>query len=134
MSSPATTQSKADAPGKHLRILYADDMGELRSLVENLLQRDGHTVEGVADGVQALQRIAADLTAFDVVFTDHHMPNMDGLELVKQLRLLGFPGKIFVFSSELSPVITLAYEGLKVNRVIPKPIHPRLLREILAGL
>src|SRR3954467_13837068 len=87
----------ATKPGTGLRILYADDMPELRELLRLALQRDGYTVECASDGLAALNKIAEQQTPFDLVITDHHMPNMEGLELVARLREMSFPGKILVF-------------------------------------
>lgn len=72
--------------------------------------------------------------AFDVVITDHHMPKLNGLELVTRLRDIAFPGKILVFSSELSPTVHAAYADLKVPKVLHKPMLPSYLRQVLAEL
>jgi CheY-like chemotaxis protein len=118
---------------RFLRILYADDLLELRDVVRLTLSRDGHGIECVEDGQLALNRITAD-PSFDLIITDHHMPNMTGLDLVNALRNMNFPGKIVVFSSELSPAIESEYLRLKVDRVLYKPVYPAVLRLILAEL
>src|SRR5262245_24697345 len=100
MSTPVTSQTANPAPKKSLRVLYADDMRELRQLLEVVLGRDGHKVESVHDGHLALDIVRADPKAFDVIIADHHMPTVSGLELVAKLRALDYPGKIIVFSSE----------------------------------
>ncbi len=123
------------APVKRARhILYADDMRELWCLLEVTLSRDGHTVETVADGREALERITAAPGAFDLLITDHHMPFMNGLELVRRLRSLPFTGKIVVFSSELDLAISEAYRRLRVDCILPKPIFPNTLRAVLTAL
>jgi len=121
-------------PKKTFRILYADDMAELRRLMELSLARDGHRVATVPDGRPALELIRADPNAFDIVITDHHMVDLNGLELVGRLREVGFPGKIIVFSSELSPRIGDAYRDLKVDAVLFKPVMPGVLRHLLQEL
>lgn len=118
---------------RFLRILYADDLRDLRDIMRITLSRGGHGIECVEDGVLALARISAD-SGFDLVITDHHMPNLNGLELVKRLREQVFPGKIMVFSSELSPAVASEYERLKVDRILYKPVYPSALREALAEL
>ena len=114
-------------------MLYADDMPELREVVRLSLTRDGHEIECAEDGLLALNRLTAD-SAFDLVITDHHMPNLNGLELVHALRERGFTGKIMVFSSELSTAIAADYQRLNVDRIVYKPVYPAALREILAEL
>lgn len=129
-TSPTAT---APAPKNFLRILYADDLRELRELARLSFSRDGHGIECLPDGLTALNRIMADPN-FDLVITDHHMPQMNGLEFVKGLRKLGFPGKIMVFSSELSPEVAREYRELHVDRILYKPIFPSALRQAMSEL
>ena len=98
-----TENSTASAPApatsiRPLRILYADDMLELRMLMQDALAREGHTIETAGDGDEALERLREARSGFDLVITDHHMPGINGLELVRQARALPYPGKIAVFS------------------------------------
>jgi two-component system, chemotaxis family, chemotaxis protein CheY len=135
MTLPETTPPDATVPArKPLRVLYADDMMQLRELIVIVLARDGHTVETVGNGEQALEKISKDPAAFDVVITDHHMPGMNGLELVSCIRTRPFEGKIIVFSSELSHAVDAAYRRLKVDHILPKPIFPAQLRAVFATL
>lgn len=117
---------------KSLRILYADDVRELRRLLEISLGNDGHRVETVSDGREALDRVLADVENFDVVITDHHMPNMNGLEFVTRLRESSYRGRVMVFSSELSETVSDSYRALGVDCILPKPIFPLTLRSIIA--
>lgn len=134
MSIPVTTQNTTTAPKKSLRVLYADDMKELRQLLEVVLGRDGHKVESVCDGNLALDILKADPTAFDVVITDHHMPTVSGLELVARLRTMNYTGRIIVFSSELSEEVDTTYRNHKVDFILPKPVFPSELRALFATL
>ena len=135
MQSP-TNQDKAlpSTNTKTFRILYAEDMRELRDLAMITLGRDGHLVECVKDGQAALGRLTMEPDAFNLLITDHHMPNMNGLELVQQVRKLPYKGKIIVFCSELSQEVNQAYCELNVNEILYKPILPSELRSVLARL
>lgn len=134
MSVPLTKIAHSGGTRKSLRVLYADDMRELRQLMEIVLGRDGHNVDSVPDGNLALDLIKKNPSAYDVVITDHHMPTISGLELVARLRDLKFPGKIIVFSSELSTEVDESYRRYKVDHILPKPIFPSDLRAIFATL
>lgn len=134
MSSPVSTVGSQARPRKSMRVLYADDMRELRQLLEIVLGRDGHKVDSVHDGKLALEMLKKDLTAYDVVITDHHMPTISGLELVAELRAMKYPGRIIVFSSELSTEVDAAYRRHHVDHILPKPIFPSDLRAIFATL
>ncbi|HEY0864623.1 MAG TPA: response regulator [Lacunisphaera sp.] len=134
MSTPVTSQAANPTPKKSLRVLYADDMRELRQLLEVVLGRDGHKVESVSDGNLALDLLRPDPTAYDVVITDHHMPTVSGLELVAKLRAMNYKGRIIVFSSELSEEVDSTYRHYKVDFILPKPVFPSELRALFATL
>ncbi len=134
MITPETKPNTTTIARKPLRVIYADDMQQLRELITIVLGRDGHTVETAPTGELALEKIAAHLADFDVIITDHHMPGMNGLELVSRIRELPFEGKIIVFSSELSQSVDAAYRRLKVDHILPKPIFPAQLRELFTTL
>ncbi len=134
MSTPVTSQAANPTPKKSLRVLYADDMRELRQLLEVVLGRDGHKVESVSDGNLALDLLRPDPTAYDVVITDHHMPTVSGLELVAKLRAMNYNGRIIVFSSELSEEVDSTYRHYKVDFILPKPVFPSELRALFATL
>lgn len=134
MITPEITPNKAAPARKPLKVLYADDMRQLRELIVIVLGRDGHTVETVGNGEEALEKISADIAAYDVLITDHHMPGMNGLELVSSVRRGPFTGKIIVFSSELSQSVDEAYRRLNVDHILPKPIFPAQLKALFDTL
>lgn len=133
VSPPPPSAGWSWNPVRPLRILYVDDMPEMRALARIALGREGHAVECAADGELALAHFHADRD-FDLVITDHHMPNLNGLEFVRRLRELDFPGRIMVFSSELSELVARQYQALRVDRFLYKPVLPSVLRETLAEL
>lgn len=128
-----TSTPSARAAIRSLRVLYADDVPELRELARLAFSRDGHRIECAEDGRIALNRMERD-SNFDLVITDHHMPNMNGLEFVQGLRELHFPGRIIVFSSELNPNVATQYRLLGVDRILAKPIYPSALRAVIGEL
>ncbi len=65
-------------------ILVVDDAKTMRMVVMAVLQSEGYQVELAEDGVQAFERIKQ--KQFDVIISDIHMPNMDGLTLCQKTR------------------------------------------------
>ncbi|GAA4934730.1 response regulator [Actinoplanes utahensis] len=70
------------------RVLVVEDEPDVRDLVVRYLRRDGHDVLAVDSGLTALAAVEQhgmpELAVLDVA-----MPGMDGLELLRELRLLG---------------------------------------------
>lgn len=66
------------------RILVIDDDNEVRRGVVRMLEHMGHDVVQAADGRQAMVLFEADPP--DLVITDINMPEMDGIEVINQLR------------------------------------------------
>ena len=67
-----------------LKILIAEDDGELRQLFSHVLTKNGYAVRGVSDGQEALDAMQGDY--FDLIISDIMMPRVDGYELVSCLR------------------------------------------------
>ena len=119
-----------------LKILLAEDDAFNQRVAVGLLEREGHSVEVAGDGVAALARW--ETGSFDVVLTDVQMPNMDGIELVKAIRLRE------VGRGVRTPVVALTAHVMKDDRqrlldsgmdgYVAKPIEPRLLYETLGRI
>jgi DNA-binding NtrC family response regulator len=65
-------------------ILLADDEKAIHTLVGSLLETEGHHVEIVSDGVQAIN--AAQAKNFDVALLDIKMPKVDGIEVLRFIK------------------------------------------------
>lgn len=66
------------------KILAVDDSATIRTSISFVLNQEGYEVVEAVDGVDGLAKAKAD--KFSLVITDINMPNMDGIELIKQLR------------------------------------------------
>jgi CheY-like chemotaxis protein len=122
---------KNDVARKSRRVLYVDDMRELREVAQLALSTVGHQVECVADGTDAFDRIVTSTTAYDIVISDHHMAGLNGIGLVIKLREIGYPGRIAIVSSELNREVADEYRQLGVNRILYKPVELADLRALV---
>jgi CheY-like chemotaxis protein len=71
---------------KSLDILLVDDDSSTNEVLVKMLSRSGHRPVHAADGKQALRLAAAQ--SFDLVISDIGLPDVTGLELLKQLRVV----------------------------------------------
>lgn len=71
---------------KMARILVVDDERAIRNTLREILEYEKYSVEDAASGAEALEKI--ENTEFDVILCDIKMPQMDGMEVLKQVLLL----------------------------------------------
>lgn len=69
---------------KNKTILVVDDSESIREVVGFELERNGYNVMKASDGEKALKHF--DGKHIDLLLTDLHMPNMNGLELIRKIR------------------------------------------------
>jgi two-component system, chemotaxis family, chemotaxis protein CheY len=67
-------------------ILTADDSASMRQMITFTLRDAGYDVIEAVDGKDALSKLTA--TPPHMLITDLNMPNMDGIELIRQVRAL----------------------------------------------
>lgn len=83
------------------KVLAVDDSATIRTSISFVLKQAGYEIVEAVDGVDGLAKANAD--KFNLVITDINMPNMDGIEMIKQLR--GTEGYKF------TPIIALTTEN-----------------------
>jgi CheY-like chemotaxis protein len=103
------------------RILIADDNEVLRVALRGLLRDQGHSVQVVADGREAIE--AAAVGDFDLVFMDVQMPRMGGYEAATLIRRArpGDPPRIIGISAAGEERPTEAASGM--DDFLLKPVR-----------
>jgi CheY-like chemotaxis protein len=77
-----------ELPGGGEKILFIDDEDLLADLGKRMLERLGYKVTASTSSTEALRLFTQDPSAFDLVITDHTMPELTGLSLTRQLLRL----------------------------------------------
>lgn len=80
-----------------MRLLLIEDNVPLRDAVSQFLTEAGYLVDTVATGDEGLW--AADGSEHDLILLDLMLPNMDGMEILRQLRAKGNPVHLIVLSA-----------------------------------
>ncbi len=119
-------------PDKNLKFLVVDDFSTMRRIVRNLLKELGFTnVEEAEDGVSALQKLKNG--NIDFVITDWNMPNMTGIDLLKNIRadaaLKRLPVLMITAEAKKENIIEAAQSG--ASGYIVKPFTAAVLEEKL---
>jgi len=68
-----------------MKILVVDDVSDIRLALEKVLTRSGHQVKLAENGQQALDLLSED--NYDMLITDIIMPKIDGIELIKEVKI-----------------------------------------------
>ena len=108
------------------RILIAEDEKAQRELLEGFLKKEGFSVDAVANGREALQRIEGNF--YDLALIDYKMPELDGLKTLKEIRRL-YPDLPVVMMTAYGTIET-AVASMKEGALdyLTKPIN---LEELL---
>lgn len=121
-------------PARPLRILFADDQQDIRTLTTYQLQRAGHKVVAAKNGKEALQRYHDG--KFDAVLLDQEMPGLGGDEVARVIRKseAGKKHHAFLISSTgnagAEDVRRLQAAGF--DRILGKPFSIEDLQAVLA--
>jgi two-component system OmpR family response regulator len=101
--NPATIGEDAPDPrdtapgGRQLRILIVEDEVDIANAVKGVLVSDGHAIDIVGDGRQALEWTAT--YAYDLVVLDVILPGLDGFSVCAALRERGSPATILMLTA-----------------------------------
>ncbi|WP_447554898.1 chemotaxis response regulator CheY [Vreelandella sp. EE22] len=117
---------------KNMSFLVVDDFPTMRRIVRSLLKELGFTnVEEAEDGQDALNKLRAG--SFEFVVSDWNMPNLDGLEMLKEIRqdeaLKALPVLMVTAEAKKENIIAAAQAG--ANGYVVKPFTAATLEEKL---
>ena len=109
------------------RVVVVDDELDVADLLRTILELEGLTVEAITDGRAALARALADPPGLLVL--DLMMPDLDGFELLKLLRLdrRGASIPVLVVSAQSGRQHLIESLQREANAYICKPFSPREL-------
>lgn len=124
-------KEKLHAPKAHL--LFVDDTAMNLDVIKGLLKNTGIKIDTVLSGKQALEAVKNNV--YDIVFIDHRMPEMDGIETLHAMK------KMSDNKSTGKPCIALtanAISGVKkmylkegFDDYLSKPVNPAKLEEMI---
>ncbi len=115
-------------PEKQLRILLVEDEEISQEVAMRVLRRRGHAIKSAASGQQALDLWKEHRDHLDIIVTDISMPDMGGVELAQQIRVLEAEG------SSRIPIVAMTANAMKgdtdrylaagMDSYVAKPIRP----------
>lgn len=116
-------------------ILLIDDSQTLVTSLQSYLETSGFIVETANDGLQALNKIKAG-TSPDLIISDINLPNMDGLQLIRNIK--GLPAfrfkPIIVLSTESQAAKLDEAKKLGATGWMIKPVDGKSLVDVIKKL
>jgi len=116
-----------------MKILAVDDSATMRRIIKNQLKQAGYEeVDEAGNGREALTMLA--LAHYDLLITDWNMPEMNGLDLVKEVRRIdaskSMPILMVTTVAGKEDIVTALKAG--VNNYMVKPFDTATLRAKIA--
>ncbi|MCL2479789.1 MAG: ATP-binding protein, partial [Treponema sp.] len=111
-------------------VLIVDDVESNLYVARGLMAPYGLTIDTAADGFQAIEKIKEG-KVYDIIFMDHMMPNMNGIEATEKIRSSGYTQPIIALTANaVSGQANLFLEN-GFDGFISKPIDIRQLNTVL---
>ena len=108
------------------RILVVDDERSMREMLAILLRREGHDVAVAENGRTAIDLL--NQRPFDLVVSDARMPDLDGLEVLRNARSVNPSIIAIMVTAYGSPDLIRGVALLGVNDYVEKPFNTEVLR------
>ncbi len=118
---------------KGVRVLLIDDNDVNLMVAANLLKLYGIAVDTATSGEQGIAKLES--APYDIVFVDHIMPGMDGVDTVRAIRALGGPYAsqvVLMLSANVMPESRKLFLKAGVQDMLAKPIELPKLSQLLS--
>ena len=136
MDSAITSTDDKTSPVK--RVLVMDDEESLRNLSQKILERLGHKVDTVKDGVEAVETYKKNMVSgdpFDAVILDLTIKGgMGGEQTMRELLKIDPDVKAIVSSGYFDDPVMSDFEKYGFMGALPKPYENKALKEVLERL
>ena len=126
-----TTVELLKEKAKKMSVLYVEDEELLRNKTGSMLSKLFQNVDLAVDGKEGLDKYLHN--KYDIVITDISMPNMNGLELISNIRKNDLDQEIIIMSAYTESEYTDQVNTANVTGYIYKPVEINQMLEILSS-
>jgi EAL domain-containing protein (putative c-di-GMP-specific phosphodiesterase class I) len=125
---------------KDMQILVVDDEPFVLNLSVRILKKLGYErIQTASDGIYGLGFLDDPSDPIDLVLCDLNMPEMDGVEFMRQVHQLGWQGSLVLLSGENRRMLDTAMDlakayNLNILGSLQKPLDPAALEQMLGRL
>jgi CheY-like chemotaxis protein len=132
VSKPAVETVQELPRGRGETVMIVDDEPMLVALAEEMLAGLGYEPVGFESSSRALQVFRSNSKRFDSILTDEAMPELVGIELAREIRLLRPDVPIILMSGHGGTALMHRAAAIGVKEVLHKPLQRVDLAEALA--
>jgi len=119
------------AHGNGQRILFLDDEVALTSVVQKMLRRLDYQVTTSNSGGEVIRLVRANPAQFDLVITDLTMPEINGLEVARQLHAIRPELPVILMSGYSVSVVADSLRDAGICELLQKPVSLSALTEVV---
>ena len=107
------------------RLLVADDSETVLLMLQRRLEMAGYEVETATDGQEVLDRLKLGDSESppDVILLDAMMPNVSGVDALRELRAAGFKMPVLIISAHLDAQEPERMAAIGADGCVPKPFE-----------
>lgn len=103
-----------------MKIFLLEDDYSLNEAIKEIIQLENHSVENFYDGETAFSKISND---FDLYILDINIPNINGLEILKQIKQINLKTKVIIISANINIDLIREAYTLGCDDYIKKPFN-----------
>lgn len=137
LAPPASVPSVSPRLSRQIqprRVMVIDDDADNLEALSALFKSRGHSVKAANSGAGALKELMREDCAVDVVFCDLGMPEINGWDIARQVKSRTAPPVFYLFTGWAQEIRPDDPRRRWVDAVVPKPVEPHLLDQLLAGV
>ena len=127
-------EKEGEITGQGESILIVDDETLIVEMYRNFLERAGYRVNAQTNSLRTLEIFREQSQTFDLVITDNTMPNLDGVQLAKEMRIIRKDIPIILCTGNSSSLSMNTREPEHITKLLLKPVFlgtlSRAIREI----
>ena len=111
-----------------MKILIVDDEKEIVELLKDRVIAKGHSVNTAYDGKEAMELIKSN--SYDLIFLDHNMPGLTGLELLRYVKQNNLKPKIAIITA-YEEIDEFFMKRLGADEYLTKPVKMKDIDDII---
>jgi DNA-binding NtrC family response regulator len=113
----------------HEKILVVDDDKDMCGMISTILEEEGYRIDKAYNGKQAIEKIST--KGYDLTILDYKLPDMDGIDVLKEVHKARPSLKTIMISAYGSPSVRSMAKKLGVYRFLDKPFDLNRLVQVV---